>query len=174
MVARIIERSEGKYRIIADWLSRQYCLYLIDHYESHPVHTLVRTTVSTPLSTEDTIHTSICNASLDSFMVHTLILLLSSGSSVTESPEPLNLSPISPQKLSLLDMFNTVHGGRNFHPGIKKTYEAMNTSFPGHKIPIRVIADLISECPTCQKVRLGLDHTIPVEILHLKQPHNRA
>jgi hypothetical protein len=71
-------------------------------------------------------------------------------------------------------MFHTIHGGSNFHPGIKRTYEAMNTSFPGHKIPIRVIADLISECPTCQKVRLGMDHTIPVEILHLKQPHYRA
>jgi hypothetical protein len=86
----------GKYNIIADWLSRQYCLYLIDHYESHPVHTPVRTTVSTLVSTEDTIHTSICNASLDSFMIHTLMLLLSSGSSVAESPEPLNLSPIFP------------------------------------------------------------------------------
>ncbi len=57
----------GKYNIIADWLSRQYCLYLIDHYVDHAVRTPLCTMygVRTPVSTDDTIHTSICNASLD-------------------------------------------------------------------------------------------------------------
>ncbi len=168
---------KGKYNIIADWLSRQYCLYLLDFppkdgVRTDNVHT--ETVCTENVSTVNvSTSSSIKTCSADTFLSNTLAFMLSSGSPETESPEPPNLSPISPQKLSLLDMFHTVHGGRKFHPGIKRTYEDFNTNFPGHKISIRVIAELISECSTCQKVRLALDNTIPEEILHNKQPHYR-
>jgi RNase H-like domain found in reverse transcriptase/Chromo (CHRromatin Organisation MOdifier) domain len=61
---------------------------------------------------------------------------------------------------SLQDMFDCVHGGRSLHHGAKRTYLALCARYPGHGIPLRVIQDLVSECPICQKDRLPL-HPIP-------------
>jgi hypothetical protein len=71
-------------------------------------------------------------------------------------------------------MFESVHGGRNFHRGIKATKENFDEKYPGHAIPVRVIAELISECSTCQKVRLKLGYSLPAENLHLKPPSIRS
>jgi hypothetical protein len=43
-------------------------------------------------------------------------------------------------------MFAAVHGGRNFHRGIRATKEKFDERFPGNAIPVRIIAELISEC----------------------------
>ena len=61
---------------------------------------------------------------------------------------------------SLHDMFTSVHGGRSLHHGAKRTYLALCNCYPGHGIPLRVIQDLVSECPICQKDRLP-NHPIP-------------
>ena len=61
---------------------------------------------------------------------------------------------------SLHDMFTSVHGGRSLHHGAKRTYLALCSRYPGHGIPLRVIQDLVSECPICQKDRLP-NHPIP-------------
>ena len=63
---------------------------------------------------------------------------------------------------SITDMFQSVHGGRSLHYGAKRTYLALCKTFPGHGIPLRVIQDLVAECPTCQKDR------IPMQLV----PHN--
>ena len=69
---------------------------------------------------------------------------------------PLAVTP------SITDMFHSVHGGRSLHYGAKRTYLALCKAHPGHGIPLRVIQDLVAECPTCQKDR------IPLQLI----PHN--
>ena len=56
----------------------------------------------------------------------------------------------------LHDMFHAVHSHRSLHHGSKRTYLALCQSYPGHGIPIRVIQDLVAECPICQKDRIPL------------------
>ena len=77
-------------------------------------------------------------------------------------PTPItqpSLSAIS-TPISIKSIFNTVHGGRSLHHGAKRTYLALCQKYPGHGIPLRVVQDLVSECPICQKDRLPLQ-TIP-------------
>ena len=61
---------------------------------------------------------------------------------------------------TVTEMFNAVHGGRSLHNGAKRTYLTLCKRFPGHGIPLRVIQDLVTECPVCQKDRLPM-HPIP-------------
>ena len=55
---------------------------------------------------------------------------------------------------NLLEMFHSVHGHRSLYHGAKKTYLAMCTRYPGHGVPMRIIQDLVVECPLCQKDRI--------------------
>jgi hypothetical protein len=75
--------------------------------------------------------------------------------------------------LTVSEMFSNIHGGRNFHRGSLATYKVLNEQYPGHKIPLQVIQDMVSECPTCQKVRFGMNYTLPEENLHLKPEYYR-
>jgi hypothetical protein len=70
-------------------------------------------------------------------------------------------------------MFASVHGGKNFHRGALATFNDLNVRYPGHKVPIQVIRDMVAECPTCQKVRIGMKYNLPEEHLHLKPKHFR-
>ena len=70
-----------------------------------------------------------------------------------------SLSAIS-TPLSIKNMFSAAHGGRSLHHGAKRTYLALCHKFPGHGIPLRIVQDLVSECPICQKDRLPMQ-TIP-------------
>jgi RNase H-like domain found in reverse transcriptase len=60
------------------------------------------------------------------------------------------------EKPSLQDMLYAVHGGRSLHHGAKRTYLALCSRYPAHGISLRVIQDLVSECPICQKDRIPL------------------
>jgi Integrase zinc binding domain len=64
------------------------------------------------------------------------------------------------EKPTLQDMFNTIHGQRSLHYGAKRTYLTLCQRYPGHGIPLRVIQDMVAECPICQKERLPFQ-TIP-------------
>jgi hypothetical protein len=78
------------------------------------------------------------------------------------------------EKPSLQDMFQAVHGGRSLHHGAKRTYLALCSRYPGHGIPLRVIQDLVSECPICQKDRIPLT-TIPHNhVLQTLMHHKRT
>ena len=57
-------------------------------------------------------------------------------------------------------MFDAAHGGRALHHGAKRTYLSLCGRFPGHGISLRVVQDLVNECPICQKECLPLK-TIP-------------
>jgi hypothetical protein len=76
--------------------------------------------------------------------------------------------------LTLEEMFNSVHGGRNMHRGVQATYKLFNEKYPGHVVPLRVIDDLIIKCSTCQKARLRYGYTYPAENLNLKTDNIRS
>ena len=69
---------------------------------------------------------------------------------------PTTLSTLSTKENypTLSEMFNSVHGSRSLHHGAKRTYLNLCNKFPGHGISLRVIEDLVLECPLCQKDRL--------------------
>jgi hypothetical protein len=71
----------------------------------------------------------------------------------TSNLSTINVQPFVP---SLQEMFSAVHGGRSLHHGGKRTYLALCNRFPGHEIPLRVIQDMVSECPICLKDRLPI------------------
>ena len=74
---------------------------------------------------------------------------------------------------TLQDMFHTVHGHRSLHHGAKKTYLTLCKRYPGHGIPLRVIQEMVAECPICQKDRLPFlsvpSATVTETILHHKR-----
>ena len=80
-----------------------------------------------------------------------------------------HLSTVSPNPYPSLEvMFKSVHGNRSLHHGAKRTYLALCQRYPGHAIPIRVIQDLVAQCPLCQKDRIPLQpvpHATTVETL---------
>jgi len=69
---------------------------------------------------------------------------------LTNIVEP-ELPQIPPEKL-----LAQVHGGRAGHPGVRKTYLAVKSSFPGNTITYAMVDDFVSTCPVCQKDRLGM------------------
>ena len=74
--------------------------------------------------------------------------------------ESQSATVFSTPDLTLLEMFHKVHGHRPLHHGAKRTYLALCKRYPGHGVPLRVIQDMVAECPLCQKDRIPL-HTVP-------------
>ena len=75
---------------------------------------------------------------------------------------------------ALKDLLLRAHGGRQGHWGLSKTCKLLSELYPGHKIPVRIIADFIATCPICQKERLAATHSITPLIRHLKPAHKRS
>ena len=67
-----------------------------------------------------------------------------------------------------------VHSGRNLHPGVRRTWLALNARFPGHRIPYRKVAEFVENCAVCQKDRLGMTGTLEPIVRHLKPEHQRS
>lgn len=78
-----------------------------------------------------------------------------------------------PPPATAKEYFLRVHGGRNGHFGAKRTWKALNKYFPGHRIPFKVIEDLVSSCAVCQKDRLGMDGTLTPVYRTLKTGEKR-
>ena len=53
-----------------------------------------------------------------------------------------------------------VHGGINGHPGVQRTYEALNKFAPGHNLSVENVRNFIADCPVCQKDRLHQTATL--------------
>ncbi len=68
----------------------------------------------------------------------------------------------------------TVHSGRNLHPGVRRTWLALNETYPGHRIPYKVVEEFVMTCPICQKDRLAMTDSIQPIVRHLKPPHARS
>jgi hypothetical protein len=72
------------------------------------------------------------------------------------------------------EILKKIHGGRSGHWGSRETWNRLNTQFPGHKIPYRLIQEFVSTCSICQKDRLRMvDYILPRE-RNLHQPHSRS
>lgn len=74
----------------------------------------------------------------------------------------------------LSEMFAAVHGNRSLHHGAKRTYTKLCSRYPGHGIPIRVIQDLVFECPICQKDRIPLQPIPHAEARQTLMHHART
>lgn len=74
----------------------------------------------------------------------------------------------------LSDMFASVHGHRSLHHGAKRTYLNLCERYPGHGVSLRVIQDLVLECPICQKDRLPLQPVPHSESTKTLMQHQRT
>jgi hypothetical protein len=54
------------------------------------------------------------------------------------------------------------------------SYLALCRRFPGHGIPLRVVQDLVTECPICQKDRLPMQHIDHNEVRETLFHHPRS
>jgi exodeoxyribonuclease-3 len=59
------------------------------------------------------------------------------------------------------------------HHGVRRTWDLLNKEYPGHRIPHKKVIDFVTECPTCQKERIGMVDQIKPLIKHLKPEHHR-
>jgi len=68
----------------------------------------------------------------------------------------------------------SIHSGRSLHPGVRRTWLALNYYYPGHRIPHKVVEEFVASCPICQKDRLRMNDSIQPINRHLKPPHTRS
>jgi hypothetical protein len=155
---------QGKYNT-SDWLTRQNNLYnLSDDSNANPnpeeydsedyILQVLNLLVSHSESDEITEHSAEAAAVARACRNTTHTHPGGGGSQVVS-----NVSTI----VSVDDMFKRVHGGVNFHRGALQTWKDLNKEFPGHKVPLRVIQDMVAECTTCQIARLGMEHNTTFE-----------
>jgi hypothetical protein len=71
------------------------------------------------------------------------------------------------------EMLRQAHGGRGGHWGVKRTYDHLNKTFPGHGITIKQISEYITQCGVCEKVRLDMSTALVPVTRHLKNPAPR-
>jgi hypothetical protein len=71
-------------------------------------------------------------------------------------------------------MLEAVPSGRTGHPWIHTIYQRLVQYFGGHSITHKFVRDFIAECPTCQKVRIGLTNSYKSLSRDLKPLHQRA
>ena len=84
------------------------------------------------------------------------------------SPELYDRDAITPEAL-----FNSVHGGKMLHQGTRRTWLLLNKLYPAHKIPIRKVQEMVDNCPTCQKFRIGMRDCLTPFTRVLKPSHHR-
>jgi phospholipid-translocating ATPase len=85
------------------------------------------------------------------------------------NPSSLPCSMYTPRQC-----FERVHGGRMGHPGLVRTMKLLTKYFPAHGMSQEAVANLVADCPHCQKIRMGMD--TPMIPMHrtLSQGHLRA
>ena len=72
------------------------------------------------------------------------------------------------------DIFGKVHGGREGHHGILRTWGKLNKYFPGHKLTTIDVENLINKCATCQRTRESSNNaTLQSSTKALPVKHNR-
>lgn len=71
------------------------------------------------------------------------------------------------------ELFDTVHGGKMLHQGVRRSWLLLNKLYPAHQIPISRVQDMVDECAVCQKFRLGLRDQLTPLARVLKPNHHR-
>ena len=103
---------------------------------------------------------------LESTLQELLQVKVSEATSI--SPELYGHDAITPETL-----FDSVHGGKMLHQGARRTWLLLNKLYPAHKIPIRKVQEMVDNCPTCQKFRVGMRDGLTPFTRVLKPPHHR-
>ncbi len=159
----VIQHIPGKVNTVADWLSRLSIIYLDEE--------VVNSCLQDPNLYANKLGSTSYSLNCDTFCyIHMLQSILDSDTIVGEDlPTTPTLIP-SPYK-DPKEVLHQVHNSRMGHHGVRKTYLLLNTHFPGHRIPHKVVADFVSTCPICQKERLGMVDNIQPLTKHLKTEH---
>lgn len=131
----------GKQNIVADWLSRSFS----------------EESLSALLADDPTLLSCLCLLmhSIDSEQHSLAPVTRSAAASATPDADQQESAPSTPE-----EYFSKVHGGRMGHFGARRTWRALNQHYPGHRVPFRVIEELVSNCGICQKDRLGMVDTL--------------
>ena len=63
-----------------------------------------------------------------------------------------------------------IHGGRNLHLGVHRTWVKAAQLFPGHKLPYKFFEEWVASCGTCQKQRQSMALAFQALVKTLKYP----
>ena len=55
----------------------------------------------------------------------------------------------------------SVHNGRVGHGGAARAWKLLNTHYPGHQTPFKLVQEFVMTCPICVKTRIKASNTIP-------------
>ena len=159
----LLRHIPGKQNTVADWLSRAHAPPT-DNTPAEPSDDRVTNSIDDP-----EIPSAVEHAHM--YLSHLKYCL--DCNNLKSEPDTTNLSQFSDK---VMDIFNQCHSNRNLHGGTRVTWNLMNKHFPGHNIPYRVVSELVSTCPVCQKDRLGMApfDTIEPIVRTLRPAHQRA
>ena len=68
----------------------------------------------------------------------------------------------------LQQAFNLVHSARSGHHGIERTFQLLLQHFPGLPVPFHLVAEMVRQCPWCQKFRSTTNLRVRPFITHLE------
>ena len=64
--------------------------------------------------------------------------------------------------------FDACHNARTGHHGVGRTYQLLHRLFPGHKITIDMVRDMVYDCGVCQKLREYSNRQLEARQHHLE------
>ena len=163
----VIQHIPGKANTVADWLSRLSLMYVDDDVIiqtlSDPALSYSSCVPRVPASSSELSYNTEC-------YIHMLSTILTSPAADTPPESDTRALIPSPYK-DPKELLHQVHNSRMGHHGIRRTYLLLNSHFPGHRIPYRVVAEFVTTCPICQKERLGMVDNVQPLTKHLKTEH---
>ena len=75
--------------------------------------------------------------------------------------------------VSAKEMLISIHNARIGHRGITKTWQLLNSTYPGHNISIAQVKDFIVDCPICQMNSYNRSPSIPPIVKSLPYKHSK-
>ena len=109
---------------------------------------------------------------LDTMLLHAISLPTFDLQPLEEGGVP-DVSHSSSIPAETSKVLSEVHNARQGHWGVRHTMKTLDQEYPGHKIPSRLVAEYIAQCPICQKNRQDMIDSIHPVVRHLKPEHKR-
>ena len=141
-----VKHIPGTKNVVADCLSRMYYVSTMEGFEEEEFQ-----------------------ASGLAMLLNSMIEDIMSDGDTINALEQEEEKEVTPEEL-----LSKVHGGRNLHKGARRTWKALNTFFPGHKVSFKFVQEYVERCPICQKDRLGMIDTLKPIYRHIKPEHQRS
>jgi hypothetical protein len=91
-----------------------------------------------------------------------------------DGPEDEPISLLCSMTVDYKTKLDAVHRDSNMHPGVARTWAALNKEFPGHRIPHKVVEEYVEECDLCQKMRSRMSGTLVPLSRNVKPLHHRS